>query len=116
MFCDEPILHVYQRMYCEDKEQPWHNAILRLTGSFEYHATEGYWLVFQTVHFVISLGYDGVQVYNNMADFCIDDELRHLIHILRSHPPSVIQMRSSPANWTGITSTNSLHNALTNYL
>lgn len=81
MFCDEPILHVYQRMYYEDKEQPWHNAVLRLTGSFEYHATEGYWLVFQTVHFVISLGYDGVQVYNNMADFCIDDELLPLSDI-----------------------------------
>lgn len=75
MFCDEPILHVYQRMYYEDKKQPWHNAILRLTGSFEYHATEGYWLVFQTEHFVISLGHDGVQVYTCMDDFCPEDEL-----------------------------------------
>ena len=81
MFCDEPILHVYQCMYYEDKEQPWHNAILRLTGSFEYHATEGYWLVFQTEHFVISLGHDGVQVYTCMNDFCPEDELDPLSDI-----------------------------------
>lgn len=75
MFCSEPIMHVYQRIYYGEKEQPWHNAILRLTGSFEYHATDGYWLVFQTEHFVISLGHDGVQMYTNMDDFCVEDEL-----------------------------------------
>ena len=50
MFCAEPIIHVYQRSYYEGKEQPWHNAVFRLTGSFEYHATDGYLLVFQTEH------------------------------------------------------------------
>lgn len=81
MFCNETIMHVYERHYYGDKAQPWHNAILRLTGNFEYHATDGYWLVFQTEHFIISLGFDGVKKYNTMEEFCPENELDPLSQI-----------------------------------
>ena len=81
MFCNEPIICVYERRYYGGKEQSRHTAILRLTGNFEYHTTEGYWLVLQTDNFVISMGYDGVKKYHSMDEFCTEDELDPLFDI-----------------------------------
>ena len=61
MFCNEPIKRVYQRQDWENEEGRWQDALLEEAFTFEYHATDGYWLIFETENNVISVGFDGVK-------------------------------------------------------
>ena len=63
MILNEPIINVFELFYNDNFEQEWQNAYLRVTDSFEYHVTEGYWLLFETENFYVTVGYDGVQKY-----------------------------------------------------
>ena len=63
MFCNEPILKVFELQYRDDLLENWQDAYLHTTGEFEYHVTEGYWMLFETENHYITIGYDGVQKY-----------------------------------------------------
>ena len=63
MFCDEPIKRVYQRQDWENKEGRWQDALFEEAFNLEYHATDGYWLIFETENNVISIGFDGVKLW-----------------------------------------------------
>ncbi len=65
MFCEEPIKathRMYAMGYYEDmwEEPDYQDGVV-------YHATEGYWLVFETEHFFISIGTDGVLIYDSVV-------------------------------------------------
>ena len=62
-YCEEPIIATH-RMYAPGfYEDMWEDVDYQ--DGVTYHATEGYWLVFETEHFYITLGVDGVQIYDN---------------------------------------------------
>ena len=69
MISNEPIIKVFELQYKEELIQDWHNAYLRTVGAFEYHVTEGYWLLFETKNFYVTIGYDGVQKYKKSYEF-----------------------------------------------
>lgn len=69
MILNEPIIKVLELQYKEEYLQEWHNAYLHTTGAFEYHVTEGYWLLFETENYYATIGYDGVQKYKKPYEF-----------------------------------------------
>ena len=64
MILNEPIIKVFELQYKEELLQDWHNAYLHTTGAFEYHVTEGYWMLLESENYYVTIGYDGVQKYN----------------------------------------------------
>lgn len=72
MLLDEPIKNVLELEYKDDYQQDWHNAYLHTIGVFEYHATEGHWLLFETENYYATVGYDGVQTYKKPYTFPIE--------------------------------------------
>lgn len=81
MFCDEVIKRVYERRAREEAGKHC-DAYLQLEGDLEYHVTYGYWLIFETEHHAISLGADGVKIWNSLSDACPNsDELEDLSDI-----------------------------------
>lgn len=63
MILNEPIIKVFELQYKEDLLQDWQNAYIHTTGAFEYHVTEGYWLLLETENHYATIGFDGVQIY-----------------------------------------------------
>ena len=62
VFCDEPIKKTHRMHAPGFYEDMWEEVDYQ--GGITYHATEGCWLVFETEHHFITLGMDGVQIYN----------------------------------------------------
>ncbi len=69
IFLNEPIIKVLTLQYNEQYEKDWHNACLYIQGTFEYHVTEGYWLLLETEKYYVTIGYDGVQKYKKPYEF-----------------------------------------------
>ena len=63
MILNEPIIKVYELEYKEEILQDWQNAYLHTIGAFEYHVTEGYWMLLETENHYATIGYDGVNIY-----------------------------------------------------
>lgn len=63
MFLNEPILKVFELQYKDAFLENWHNAYLHTTGAFEYHVTEGFWMLLETDSHYVTIGFDGVQKY-----------------------------------------------------
>ena len=63
MILNEPIIKTFELQYKEDLLQDWHNAYIHATGAFEYHVTEGYWMLLETENYYVTIGYDGVKKY-----------------------------------------------------
>ena len=63
MILNEQIIKVFELQYKEDLLQDWQKAYLHTTGAFEYHVTEGYWLLLETENCYATIGFDGVQIY-----------------------------------------------------
>ena len=66
---NEPIVKVFTLQYREKYEKSWRDAYLHTKGAFEYHVTEGYWLLFETENYYATIGYDGVQKYKKPYEF-----------------------------------------------
>lgn len=69
---NEPIKKVLKLEYTNKYHQDWHDAYLHTIGAFEYHVTEGYWLLFETENYYVTVGHDGVQTYKKPYTFPID--------------------------------------------
>lgn len=69
MFLNEPIIKVLELEYKDTYLKSWHNAYLNSIGAFEYHVTEGFWLVLETENYYATIGYDGVQKYAKPYEF-----------------------------------------------
>ena len=63
MILNEPIIKVFEMQYKEALLQEWHNEYIHTTGAFEYHVTEGYWLLLESENYYATIGFDGVQTY-----------------------------------------------------
>ncbi len=63
MLLNEPITRVWELEYINEYHQSWHNCYLHTIGTFEYHVTKGYWLLFETENHYVSIGFDGIQKY-----------------------------------------------------
>ena len=63
MILNEPIIKVFELEYSETLMQNWQNAYLHTIGAFEYHVTEGHWLLLETENYYATIGFDGVQTY-----------------------------------------------------
>jgi len=69
MFLNEPIRAIYSLELsdaCKPKEC---DALLVVAHRLEYHATCGYWYLFETDSFYVTVGYDGVVKYEKPYDF-----------------------------------------------
>ena len=66
MFCEEPIIKVWYMKEREINEEHWDFPVYTFRAG--YYVTEGYWLVFQTEHHYISLGADGVRMYDSRKE------------------------------------------------
>lgn len=66
---NEPIIKVFTLQYRDRYEKDWHDEYLHTKGAFEYHVTEGYWLLFETENYYVTIGYDGVQKYKKPYEF-----------------------------------------------
>ena len=69
MLLNEPIIKVFELQYKEDLLQEWQNTYLHTIGAFEYHVTEGYWLLLETENNYATIGFDGVQIYKKSYVF-----------------------------------------------
>lgn len=69
MFCDEPILKVFDLELKETLQPGWCNSFLQIAHRFEYHTTYGRWYLFETENFYITVGYDGVVKYEKPYEF-----------------------------------------------
>ena len=45
------------------------NCIFRIVGNFEFHATDGVWLVLETENTLMTVGFDGVRYHKSEEDF-----------------------------------------------
>ena len=61
--CEEPIKATHRMHAPGFSEDMWEEVDYQ--DGITYHATEGYWLVFETEHKFITLGMDGVKTYDN---------------------------------------------------
>lgn len=68
VFCEEPIKRVYRRWAWEREDEQWCDSFLQLEYSLEYHTTDGYWLVFETKNHVITVGADGVKLWDSLRE------------------------------------------------
>jgi len=59
MFCNEPILKVYQKSI-EDASNEY-DCFFDFFTELAFHTTHGYWLVFETENFFIEIGADGIK-------------------------------------------------------
>ena len=69
MFCSEPIKKVLQLEIKEELQPNWYNSLLQITHNFEYHTTEGFWILLETDNYYITIGYDGVIKYPKPYEF-----------------------------------------------
>ncbi|MBQ3014116.1 MAG: hypothetical protein IJN07_03635 [Clostridia bacterium] len=69
MLLDEPIKCILELGYTSKYHQRWHDAYLHTFGTFEYHVTEGIWLLFETENYYTTIGHDGVQTYKKPYTF-----------------------------------------------
>lgn len=72
MFCQEPIIKVMHLEIKEALQPKWYNSLLQITHSFEYHTTDGLWILLETENFYITIGYDGVIKYEKPYQFPLD--------------------------------------------
>lgn len=80
-FCEEPIKKVSERRVYGDEEKSWHNYHLQLVYSLELHTTYGYWIVFETENHVISVGVEGVVLFDSLEEAVPDSgELDEVVH------------------------------------
>jgi len=68
-FCNEPIEKVFQMNIRENIMPTWCDAYFQFCYKFEYHTTYGYWFLFETENFYITLGADGVIKYPKPHEF-----------------------------------------------
>jgi len=73
MFCNEPIKKVFQMNLWENAMPTWCNAYFQFCYKYEYHTTYGYWFLFETENFYITVGYDGVIKYQKPYEFPRDE-------------------------------------------
>lgn len=69
MILKEPIIKVLNLQYNDKYNKDWQNAYVHTTGAFEYHVTEGYWILVETENYYATIGYDGVKVYEKPYEF-----------------------------------------------
>ena len=69
IFLNEPIIKVLTLQYNNKYEKDWHDECLHTKGAFEYHVTEGYWLLFETENYYATIGHDGLQKYKKPYEF-----------------------------------------------
>lgn len=69
MFCSEPIKRVLQMELREDVRPDWCDSLFQITYRFEYHTTDGFWILFETKSFYITVGFDGVIKYEKPYEF-----------------------------------------------
>lgn len=69
MFCDEPIIKVFELKLKEALQPKWCDSFLQITLELEYHTTFGLWYLFETEGFYITVGYDGVVKYKKPYEF-----------------------------------------------
>lgn len=69
MILDEPILKTFVLEYRSELLKDWQDAYLHMTGAFEYHVTEGYWILFESEGHYATVGYDGVKTYEKPYEF-----------------------------------------------
>ncbi len=69
MILNEPIIKVFVLQYKDAFLQKWHHAYLHTIGAFEYHVTEGYWILVETENYYATIGCDGVKAYKKPYDF-----------------------------------------------
>ena len=69
MLCKERIIDVHTLFYRDSYEKRWMNGYFQITYHMEYHATDGYWLMFETKNKYITAGADGVNIYDKESGF-----------------------------------------------
>lgn len=73
MFCDEKIIKVYHASVVKAYDEGYEQAELQIMYYLEFHTTEGEWLVFETINRLITVGVDGVVIYDNPKEFLNKD-------------------------------------------
>ncbi len=81
MLCDEPITRAFYMYTIEAYEREWCGNELHITHRLEYHTTAGRWMVLETASRYITIGPDGVRIYDDKTalpgegrDFVFPDE------------------------------------------
>ena len=67
-YCDEMILRTHHMQTGIGDEEMWERPDYHQPGRLVYHALPDFWLVFETEHYYISVGSDGVNKYESVQD------------------------------------------------
>lgn len=73
VFCDEPILRTHHMQIGIGDEELWERLDYSDRLELIYHAFPNYWLVFETEHYYISVGADGINKYDSLEGLKGDD-------------------------------------------